>query len=322
MQINDRLTFPSDSIKFPEAKKSLWAKTEIIGGYGDFESHPTGKSTIGEICFEQHNIVPISGVSYVFQQLFGVNDSDLIFDTLYSKSGIGAADDSQAISISKGEYFETPDGSKAIIYRYGHLVQLFGIGITGTAENDISIYDCDYLEDSINIDRVNTDGLSVNGVMLPFRYTGAALNSSESKKYFGKKMDNDDVMGFYLKRFETDPEIHHIWKTGDDMPETKLTQSDMLSNTSGLNDVESFIECKLKITKDDVKEYFRDKLGMPSRCRFNTIALFSGRYVKDASRDSVHGDYEDVRLFSKLCINPEYLDLNKDLNIIYRIYGS
>ena len=54
----------------------------------------------------------------------------------------------------------------------------------------------------------------------------------------------------------------------------------------------------------------------PERARINTIALFSGEYV------AASGDYRDIRLFSKLNIPTEYLSLNKDLNIIYRVYTS
>lgn len=323
--VNDRLSFPRDSILMPDEPQGLWAKTEVIGGYGDFKFNPTGKSTLGEICFEDHNIVPIGGVSYVFEQLFGVKDKQLSFPTLKESSMVIGPDNSNSSdSSAEGRYetYQTPDGVRSVIYRPGHFVQLYGIGITGTAENDISIYDCDYLENSIELTRQNADGLEVNGIMLPFRYTPAALNELDRKKYFGKRKNpQTGVQEYFLKRFETDPVIKHIWKTGEDMEEQLIQSSDILSyGKSGTNNVESFIECTLKISRYDVKEYFRDFLQQPSRCRYNTIALFNGRYIKNSQTDD--GDYQDVRLFSKLCINPEYLDLNKDLNIIYRVYGS
>jgi hypothetical protein len=86
-------------------------------------------------------------------------------------------------------------------------------------------------------------------------------------------------------------------------------------NREGTNVVESFTEIVLKVSKKDIKEWFIN-LEQEDRTRINTIALFNGEYVPDS------GDYRDVRLFSKLCINPEYLDKSKDLNIIYRVYGS
>ena len=124
----------------------LWAKTEVIGGFGDVWINPNGKSTLGEECFRQHNIVPIGGVSYAFENIFGIKENQIQVPTLYDETGIGVAD-----SLAPTETYLTPKGNQAIIYRYGHFVQLFGVGITGTAENDVSVYPCDYREKSINL---------------------------------------------------------------------------------------------------------------------------------------------------------------------------
>ena len=113
----------------------LWARTEVIGGYGEVNINPFGKSTLGEVCFRNHNIVPIGGVSYVMQNIFGVNETQINIPTLYEETGIGYQNSTPAT-----ETYASPTGNKSIIYRYGHLVQLYGVGITGTAENDISIY--------------------------------------------------------------------------------------------------------------------------------------------------------------------------------------
>lgn len=315
--VNDKLSF-NDQIDLPQmSSHGLWARTEVIGGYGDVNLNPLGKSTLGETCFRQSNIVPIGGVSYVMEQLFGVGEKQIDIPTLYEENGIGLPN-----SAPPTESYKTPDGTKSIIYRYGHCVQLFGIGITGTAENDISVYKPDYREKSIALTKVNTDGLTVTGTMLPFRYTAETLNSNERKQYFGKKKDSNGITGYYLKKFESDPVIKHIWKTGEDVEsETLIPSSDVWTNASGLNAVETFTEIILKIGKKDVKEWFVN-LEQEDRTRINTIALFNGQFVKDASNAADYGDYRDVRLFSKLCINPEYLNLSKDLNIIYRVYGA
>ena len=76
-----------------------------------------------------------------------------------------------------------------------------------------------------------------------------------------------------------------------------------------------------KVSKKDVKEWFVN-LEQEDRTRINTIALFNGRFVKNDDDPTDYGDYEDVRLFSKLNIPVEFLSLSKDLNIIYRIYGA
>ena len=78
----------------------------------------------------------------------------------------------------------------------------------------------------------------------------------------------------------------------------------------------------MKISTKDVKDYFT-YIEQSDKTRINTIALFNGKYVYNNDTDlNGVGDYQDVRLFSKLNIPVEYLSMNKDLNIIYRVYGS
>ena len=87
-----------------------------------------------------------------------------------------------------------------------------------------------------------------------------------------------------------------------------------------MNAVETFTEMFLRISKKDVKEWFIN-LEQKDRTRINTLALYSGEFYRTGDSD-IDGDYRDVRLFSKLNIPVEFLVLNKDLNIIYRVYGS
>lgn len=317
-RVNDRLSFNDNADVLNPS--GLWRTTEIIGGYGDVKLNPYGKSTLGEVCFRGKNIVPIGGVSYVMEKLFSIEDTQIEVPSLYSETGIGLPD-----SAPVKETYQTPDGDHVLIYRPGNFVQLYGIGITGTAENDVTIYHPDYREKSIDITRVNADGLTVTGTMLPFRYTAETLNSVERKMYFGKRKESSGETGYYLKRFEYEPVIKHIWKTGEDVDdvdnEILIPASDIWSNKTTNNAVESFTEIILKINKKDVKEWFTI-LEQRNRTRINTLALFTGEYVKNKADASDYGDYRDVRLFSKLCINPEYLDKAKDLNIIYRVYGA
>ena len=128
-----------------------------------------------------------------------------------------------------------------------------------------------------------------------------------------------------MKRFEGEPQIKHVWKTQDTMnEETESVVTDDRINENGRNDaIQSFVEMHLQITKKDLKEFFTDKLGQPESCRFNSIALFDGLYTEEGKGPKdLFGDYANVTLFSKLNIPTEHLSLQKDLEIIYRVYGS
>ena len=292
----------------------LWAKTEILMGH-DLINNPNGKSTLGETLFSTHNIVPIGGVSYTMERLFGIKEEQIIIPTLYQEMGIGAAD-----SLAPTETYVSPTGDKPVYYRYGHFTQLFAIGITGTGENDVTKYYPDYREKSIEVAYVSEDGLRVTGQFIPFRYTTEDLDSEDRLKYFGRKVDEEGVTGYYLKRFDTDAVIKHIWKTGEEITEeTLVSDREVWENITGLNTIESFTEIIISLSEKDVKEWFIH-LDQEDRARINTIALYNGEYVPVTGQ--IMGDYRDCRLFSKFCFKPEYLDLNKDLTFIYRVYGS
>lgn len=324
---------------FPEIVKrnpTLWRRTEILCSNGEIINNPNGKSSFAPGCpfTKSSNMVPLGGVQYVMEQLFGIK-GEIDIPTLYDITNMSDTDITHfatyekpvgpANSVPPEETYDTPDGPKTIIYRQGHLVQLFGIGITGTAENDITKFPVNYRENSLDISIASEDGQTIQGSMVPFRYTSTQLQlETERTKYFGKVKNDDNIISYYLKRFEADPVIKHVWKIGEDEEiddaENIVSEEDILKNTNSLNDVESFTEIFLKISKKDVKEWFA-ALGQDDRARINTIALFSGRFITEGTLDT-DGDYQDVRLFSKLTIPTEYLTLSRDLNIIYRVYGA
>lgn len=317
----------NDSISYDSHIPNLWAKTEIEIGYG-YNRVEEGKSYLEENIWTGSNTVPIGGVQSALQYLFGVQ-GPIVIPTLYDEMKAGHPNIEYTDS-PKDTYLK-PDHSvensatsgattNTTIYRVGHFVQLFGVGITGTAENNITVHKVGYRETSINADGIP------NGVMLPFRYTASELDGAEKTKYFGKKLDEDTgATAYYLKRFEGVPEVKHIWKTQDTMD----SESEVLVNNANVFDstrndaIQSFVEIHLQITKKDLKEFFADKLEQPESCRFNSIALYDGYYTEDDKPlNEVFGDYANVRLFSKLNIPTEHLTLQKDLEIIYRVYGS
>ena len=86
--------------------------------------------------------------------------------------------------------------------------------------------------------------------------------------------------------------------------------------------VSTFAECIIRITKKDLREYFI-ATDQADQMRFNSIALYTGRYVETTDRTGAvtSADYEDVRLFSKVNIPMEPMKLEKDFYAIYRVYG-
>lgn len=308
---------------------NLWARTEVLLGYGYHEGSRFGKSYLDETILEDENTVVIGGVQTALQHIFGVK-APITIPSLYDKFQIGhpdvAVDNTYLVPNHSNENDANSTAvTETAIYAPGSFVQLFGIGVTGSAENNITVPKVGYREMYIDMDSANGAD-TPNGIMYPFRYTASELDGSEKTKYFGKKLDPETgATAYYLKRFESAPAIRHVWKTQDNMDTENESQvTDATVKETGRNDaIESFAEMHLQITKKDLKEFFTDKLGQPESCRFNCIALFDGIYTEVDKPDSeLFGDYANVHMFSKLNIPTEPLSLQKDLEIIYRVYGS
>lgn len=321
--LNDKIS-SNDTV---EIGSGLWARTEVEFGTGYHNPGRFRKSYLDETFEVAHNTVPISGTQTVLQTLFGVQGPILI-PTLYDDLGIGQPNDeinTPTFLVPDSAVTEGSATTRRNLYQTGHLVQLFGIGVTGTAENNITVHKVGYRETKIEMTVKTKDG-DLDAKMYPFRFEENELDPHERQKYFGKLVDpTTGKTGYYLKRFEAFPEIKHIWKNSDTMDtetETPVTNATVFDFTRD-DIINTFIECHLKITKKDLKEYFQYVLDQPESCRFNTIALYDGYYTEKGKTETEQfGDYCNVRLFSKLNIPTEHLSLQKDLDIIYRIYAS
>lgn len=329
--LNDHYKQVDKLIAMPELHRSgIYQHTKIMGGYG-LRRDRNGVSSLGLTTFTEENMIPIGGSQYAFEQLFGVPGS-LHVPTLYEVSDgtIGLPDVSINDYRNSGEdvgyYIPAANGdpnTKDIVHPHGEYVCLFGIGITGSAVNVLTKPIVDYKEYAIQNSLALEDGQPMAGVMVPFRFTSNRLSDTDALKYFGKTADwsasTVDNIGYYLKRFESDPVIYNFWKAASDETEStnEVTQSEYYPRTNTANSatIESYTEMILKITPKDVKEWFAVNSNI-DETRINTIALFTGRYNK------VKGDYENVRLFSKLTFQVTSLSLTKDFTVIYRIYSS
>ena len=292
MILRDRLAY-NDKIIVSDHKPTLWARTRVIGGYG-LHKNKNGVSEFDEVVFDTENMVPLIGVQYAMEMVFGVKGTQIVIPTLNSL-GIGSQN---TITPSKeGEPYE-----------YGQKVCLFGVGTGGAAENNLTALDVHYWETSVaNWQKPET--------MVPFRYTNDEITGSDANKYYGRRRDTDDnnTMCYYLKRFDQDPNIVHVFADGmEDENPTLVTQE--YFDTHSETTVQSYTECALTISKKDIREWFL-AYGIEAP-RVNSLALYNAIYDPEAD------DYAQIQMFSKLNIPTEPLTLSKDLQILYRVYGA
>lgn len=286
LHLKDSLHMIDGIGKGKKHQSNLFVRTQVLGGYDRYVDNK-GKTQLGEVCFEEENMVLIGGVQYALEQLLGVSGP---INTGYLNDSIGIGSQS------------TTTYNTGLPYPTGHKICLFGIGTGGAGDNITSVKDVKYNEREI-VD------------MIPFRYTNDAFNAADEDMYYGKKMI-DGTQAFYLKRFDQEPEIKHFWKDGDIDEHEDGTEVDSTVFTSTREEkIETFAEILLTISKKDVKQWF-DASEHIELSRVNSIGLFTG-YYNEADKD-----YEKIKEFSKLNIPTESLSLVKDLQIIYRLYGS
>ena len=71
LHLEDKLVYANSN--GPQAKPhGMWARTEVIGGFGDFvrAQSPYGKSTLTDIAWHEENMVVLGGVQYTMENIF------------------------------------------------------------------------------------------------------------------------------------------------------------------------------------------------------------------------------------------------------------
>lgn len=287
----------SDVIK--SGPTSPFVRTKIVGGY-DAYTDKKGFTQFGEKLFETENMIVLGGSLFTLEKLFGIKSS---LKVAYLNDIMGIATDSMGGEIINDSTHPVENDT----------VCLFGVGIGGAGESITDVKDVHYY------DREIFD-------MIPLRQTADELTTEEAAKYWFKKPINVDGISktqYYLKTFDS-VKTHVLWRdSSDDSEDGSEVTGDVHTTTSNIP-IETFVEMILKISKKDIREYFDDNGNIES-ARINSIGLFSG--IKAGIGSPVNGvypdlDYKRVKLFSKLNINNEMLNLSKDLTIAYRIYTS
>lgn len=277
-----------DDIGFTMNKPGF--RTQIIAGYDAYKDK-NGITQFGEVVFEENNSIVLGGSLYILEKLFNV------------ESGLSVAYINDIMGIA------TTGTHITEIYPKDNCICLFGVGIGGAGESLSDVYDVKYYEREL-----------VN--MVPFRQTADELTSIDQEKYWFKKpvtINGVNKTAYYLKSFEAKPEIHVLWRDGvNDEDGSEVPNNVHNTPTTNTTPIDTFIEILLKISRNDIREYFAD-LGSTEVARINSIGLFTG--IKTLIDANTY-DYKQVKLFSKLNFNNEILAASKDMTISYRIYTS
>ena len=240
---------------------------------------------LGELMFEEENQIVLGGALFVLEKIFGIS-SPLTVEYLNSIMGVA-----------------TTGPQVTEKYPKENVVCLFGVGIGGCGDagpvEDIAFQERDIID------------------MVPFRVSDQPLSPVDREKYWFRKELQEGLTGYYLKTFETEPKIKVLWRDGEgDEDGTEVDNN--VHTTQRKEPIETFVEMTLKISKNDIKEWF-ELNGKIEQTRINSLGLFTG--VRSPLGDGKE-DYKQVLLFSKINFHNEMLASAKELTIIYRIYTS
>lgn len=261
----------------------------------------------GEILFKGENRVVGSGGDMVARKLYDIDPSSIVIPSYNDPKdpdninwGGLELDDPTSSEIDPSATFDYTSAKKD-----DPKVLLFAIGTDGCGTTGGEIFVVNYN------DRIKPDSI------IPLRYPliDADLSPADRDIYFGRKEieveteegETDTHVAYYFKRFTTDPALKEVYLDG--------TPIDNYIYKTG-QEYEVYVQCKLDITKNDIREYFKDNMDL---CRFNSISLLYGYPVKSTVDGYTY--FLDVRPLTKLNISNEFMiDLSKGVEITYNVY--
>lgn len=190
-------------------------------------------------------------------------------------------------------------------------IALFGLGTGGSATDFGNVITPSFKQRDV-------------ASLIPMRVSKLPLTGAEANKYFFKKEyslpDTTKASAWYLKEFDSISKPKSLFKDSaeDGVDGTEIV--DEVYNSLKSEPIESFIEYRIKVNKDDVYSYF-EAAANTTMARYNAIGLYTGQKVLVDS-GSQYYDYVNVRLFSTVHIDNESVKERKVSTYAYRIYSA
>lgn len=237
----------------------------------------------GEVLFDGHNKVIVAGSAFTAAKHFNITPH----------TSTPTYNEVLKLEKSDADMYNEPG------IRREEIVCLFAVGIDGCGPEASQVYDVDY-----------TKWIAPES-LIPFKYQLETndLPSYHRDKYFGRKKVGNRI-AYYFKAFENAPTFVQAFSDGTPIDENIYT-------SSRKDEVESYIEINLKITKQDCRDFFLSTVGI-NEARVNTISLLTA-YPVEKEDGFVY--YQNIRPLTKLNFPSEPLiDTSKGLDIIYHIY--
>lgn len=255
-----------------------------------FRNHDTG-----EVLGEYHNKVVITGSQANACALFGL-DKLVNFPTYNTEMGLDNSDNES----------ETPKNDS--------IVCLFCVADSGCGTTPKDVLVANYTG---RLKPAPANPTSINdfdsSMIMPFRYvdTDSDIDDDLRQYYFGRKtFTNLGKIGYYFKRFDTQPQLHLVYADG-----TPIT-SDMY-NVDSDQLAECYVDMRLRITRLDFRDYFENVLGW-DKARISSLSLCLAWY-DDTIDNYVY--YQDITPYTVLNFSYQPLvDATMAVDVEYQVY--
>ena len=169
--------------------------------------------------------------------------------------------------------------------------------------------------------------------LVPFRYPLVSADNVDETMYKGKTeltLNNGQTRhAYYFKEFSNSPKLEQNYMSTVGTYTDSVSASTVYKNTASADAARSYVECHLKITKDDCREFFIAHKGLEN-AKINQISLvYAWKKTVEVTKMNADGNsitkeyeyYQDIRPFSLLNIPNEILsDMEKSISIIYTLY--
>ena len=165
--------------------------------------------------------------------------------------------------------------------------------------------------------------------LIPFRYPLANADDVDETMYKGKKTLTNGRIAYYFKAFANSPNLVQNYVSTIGSFSDSVNAASVYSNTASADKAQSYVELHLKITKDDIREFFITHKGLEN-AKINQISLVSAwtktvnitKLNKAGNMVSSEVEYfQDIRPFSVINIPNEIMsDLSKSISCLYTLY--
>jgi len=234
----------------------------------------------GKIVDELHNKIVITGSAFNAIKAFGI-ESPVIFPNYNDDMNLEHTLD----------YTQVEPLNERACY-------IFCVDDSGCGTQPGEVYPANY------IDRIKPE------TMFPFRYNESDIDGSLRSIYYGRKVLDNGKIAYYFKGFDTVPTLNIRLSDG-----TQIV-GDTIYSIDTDQIAECYIELRLSITREDLRDYFDTAIGW-DHARISSLSLCHAWY------DEYEGYryYQQIQPFSKLNFSYRLLtDLTSSLEFQYLIY--